>query len=246
MSKETENKPLSPAKQLWNKIFFVAYVIAFIAAVCFSSFVWYQKTYFTSYWINGQSMWPTLNAETRTAYGTLFNENVLSMNGATGVDFVIGDEHEYVINNVKRFDIVICKYSKSDTYDKIKRIIALPGETFYIDSKEVNNPGNGVVHILNKETNQYEVLEQPLATKYIAVGTYPEKYTNPTTLGEDEYFVMGDNRAHSSDSRENGPVKKSDINAKAIALVARCRTVIVPGSNDLEAVDVQYMWPRFF
>ena len=87
MSKEKETKPMTPARAFFDKFLFAFYIVALILAICFSSFVWFQKTYFSTYWVNGQSMWPTLNVETRDAQGRLFNENPgLSMNGATGVD----------------------------------------------------------------------------------------------------------------------------------------------------------------
>lgn len=246
MKDRIEKQPLSKGKIIWGKIVFAIYVIALVLATCFSSFIWFQKTYFTAYWVNGQSMWPTLNKEARTASGEPFNDDPRkSMINATGIDYIIGDEHPNILSKLKRFDIVICKYSPTDTYEKIKRIIALPGETFYIDSTSIGDAGNGVVHLLNEETQQFEVLEQPLETKYIAAGEYPLTYTTPFTLGEDEYFVMGDNRLHSSDSRLNGPIKHAEINAKAIALVARCKTVLRKGSTSLEASDVCYMWPRF-
>ena len=246
MKETATKKPVSKARALWGKIAFFFYVLALVVATCFSSFVWFQKTYFTAYWVNGQSMWPTLNKETRTASGELFNEDPRKpMVNATGIDYIIGDEHPNVLNKLKRFDIVICKYTPTDTYEKIKRIIALPGETFYIDSTSIGDAGNGVVHLLNKETNEYEILEQPLETKYVAAGEYPKTYTEPFTLGDDEYFVLGDNRLHSSDSRANGPVKYSEINAKAIALVARCKATLKSGSTTLEATNVSYMWPRF-
>ena len=246
MEKAKEKKPMTPARALFDKLLFSFYVVALVLAICFSSFVWFQKTYFSTYWVNGQSMWPTLNSETRTAKGVLFNELSMSMDGATGVDFVIGDSHSNVLNNLKRFDIVVCKYKDNDSFDKIKRIIALPGETFFIDSTGKNKENNGSLHVLNKETNEFELIEQPLEDKYILVGDYPNVYASPYTLKDDEYFVMGDNRAHSSDSRQNGPIKKDYIEAKTIALVARCKTIFPQGSPYLEPVDVNYMWPRFF
>lgn len=247
MSKK-EKLPKSPLRIFLDKIVFSLYVVSLVAAVCFSTFVWFQKYYFVSYWVNGQSMWPTLNKEAKDAKGEYFNDDPRnkSMNGATDVDFVIGDNHQNIIDKLVRFDIIICKYSESDSFDKIKRVIALPGETFYIDSTGANNEGNGVLHVLNNETNEFEVVEQPIEDRYVMVGDYPATYSSPYTLADNEYFVMGDNRAHSSDSRLNGPVKKDNIEAKAIALVARCKIVIKGSSGSYQPVDINYMWPRFF
>lgn len=247
MKKQKETKPVTPLRAFFDKLVFGFYVIALILAISFSSFVWFQKTYFVSYWVNGQSMWPTLNVETTDARGNKFNDNSgYSMNGATGVDFVIGDNHKNIMDKIGRFDIVVCKYSDDDYFDKIKRVIVLPGETFYISSKGKNNEHNGDLYILNKTTNEFEYVAQPLDDQYLIVGDYPASYSQPVTLGENEYFVMGDNRAHSSDSRQNGPVKKDNIEAKVIALVARCKTVVPVNGSRLVPTEINYMWPRFF
>ena len=245
MSKEKEKKPLTPFKAFMDKFLFSSYIVALILAVCFSAFVLFQKNYFEVYWVNGQSMWPTLNKETRTADGELFNENKLSMDGATGVDLVISDPHDNVINKLKRFDIIVCKYRSRTESDKIKRVIALPGETFYIESAPVNSETNGALYVLNEKTGTFEYIEQPVPKDYITRADYPN-YSTPTKLADNEYFVMGDNRLNSGDSRTNGPVTRDKIQGKAIALVARCRVVYNLSAGEYENVDINYMWPRFF
>lgn len=244
MSEENTKKPLTPFRAFLDKVVFAFYVVALVLAVCFSTFIWFQKTYFSTYWVNGQSMWPTLNADAIDANGVPFNEEKRALDGATGVDFVIGDAHQNAIDHIKRFDIVVCKYSDSDYSDKIKRVIVMPGETFYIDSTGAGNEGNGVLHILNTTTNDYEIIPQEF-TK-IEVGAYPAVYAKPTTLKENEYFVMGDNRANSSDSRQHGPITKSNIEAKTIALVAKCKIVYNVSAGKYEPTNVNYSWPRFF
>ncbi len=244
MSEVNTKKPITPFRAFVDKLVFTLYVIALILAVCFSAFIWFQKTYFSAYWVNGQSMWPTLNADAKDANGILFNEEKRALDGATGVDFVIGDCHQNAIDSIKRFDIVVCKYSDSDYSDKIKRVIVLPGETFYIDTTGAGNEGNGVLHILNSSTNDYEIIDQSFTN--ISAGDYPVIYSQPTTLNENEYFVMGDNRANSSDSRQNGPITKSNIEAKTIALVAKCKIVYNVSEGKYVPTDVNYSWPRFF
>ena len=240
-----EKKPTTPLKAFLEKLLFAFYVVALVVAICFSTFVWYQKTYFVTYWVHGQSMWPTLNSEVINANGEKINNVPNAMNGAKNVDFIIGDDHDRVIDKLERFDIIICKYTDEDTFDKIKRVIALPGETFFIDSTGKNQENNGRLHVLNNYSGEFEVIEQPLEDKYVIVGEYPATYAKPYTLGDDEYFVMGDNRPNSSDSRTNGPVKRANIEAKAVALVARCSIVTNPETRKLEPTDIQYMWPRF-
>lgn len=101
------------------------------------------------------------------------------------------------IQGPQRGSIVICTYPGADHYC-IKRVIGMPGDTLQIV--------RGVTYING------EVYDEP----YI---THPRTgdYYGPITLGEDEYFVMGDNRAVSHDSRAGdvGPLKKGAINANA-------------------------------
>ena len=98
-------------------------------------------------------------------------------------DNLIVDKISYRFRDPQRFDIIVFPYQyKEDTY-YIKRIIGLPGETVQIDA-------NGTIYIDGKELDESygrEVIKDP--------GIAAE----PITLGEDEYFVLGDNRNASSD-----------------------------------------------
>ena len=93
------------------------------------------------------------------------------------------------LGNIERFDIVVIKL---DDYDEelIKRIIGLPGETVEIKNNEV---------YINDEL---------LEDEYGYGVTYN---IDPITLGDDEYFVLGDNRIISLDSRSFGTVKRNEI-----------------------------------
>lgn len=118
---------------------------------------------------------------------------------------------DYILGDPKRQDVIICHYP-GRYLDKwklipqyfVKRIIGLPGETVSIVE--------GVVHI------DGEPLEEPyLDPKH----TRRKPSMEPVTLGEDEYFVLGDNRDNSNDSRRIGPLKRG-------MLVGRVRTVFFP------------------
>lgn len=246
-------KEKTRARIILGNILFVLYVIFMVTTICISSFIWYQKNYFYHYWVNGQSMWPTLNEFTK-AKGAKepMGEIYTNMAGATEVDFVIGDGSEQSINSIKRFDIVVCDYGNGSNKEIIKRVIAMPGETFYIDSTTIGDPTNGVLHILNNETNEFEVIEQPVKAEYLCKGDYEavgykfDDPEHPATLKDNEYFVMGDNRSHSDDSRKNGPILRQNIESKVIALVARCGVAADSTGLELHATNIKYMWPRFY
>lgn len=106
----------------------------------------------------------------------------------------------YRFHDPERFDIVVFPFRNGENKNYIKRIIALPGETIYIDKK-----GNIYIDdVLLEEHYGKEVIRSAGRAK------------EPITLGEDEYFVMGDNRNNSEDSRfyEVQNVKRSEILGK--------------------------------
>ena len=116
-------------------------------------------------------------------------------------DNLIVDKISYRFRDPERYDIIVFpfQYEKNTFY--IKRIIGLPGETVEIDS-------DGVIYINGKELTEYygrEIIADPGIAK------------DKITLGADEYFVMGDNRNNSTDSRSSivGNIHKKDILGRA-------------------------------
>lgn len=116
-------------------------------------------------------------------------------------DNLIVDKISYRFSEPKRFDIIVFPFEyEEDTY-YIKRIIGMPGERVQID-------GEGNIYING------EVLEESYGRE---VMESPGRAWEEITLAEDEYFVLGDNRNHSSDSRDPsvGNIRRKDIIGRA-------------------------------
>jgi len=111
--------------------------------------------------------------------------------------YLIIDELSYRFREPQRGEVVVFKYPHDLSQRYIKRIIGLPGETIEIKERKVLISG--------------EILDE---SSYL-----PEGITTPDlakiTLGEEEYFVLGDNRLASSDSRRWGALPKENIVGRA-------------------------------
>lgn len=119
-------------------------------------------------------------------------------------DNLFVDKLSYRFHDPERFDIIVFPYKyKEDTY-YIKRIIGMPGETVQIDEA-----GNIYIDGNILTTDVYGMEKMKPET----IG----RASQPITLGEDEYFVLGDNRNNSSDSRNGmvGNIHRSDIIGRA-------------------------------
>ena len=119
-------------------------------------------------------------------------------------NYLLIDEITYRFREPARGEVIIFKYPRDPKEYFIKRIIGLPGESLTIADNQITITKPGAEPLTLSEG----YLSQ--ATK-----TFGEK---TVTLGSDEYFVMGDNRSNSFDSRNWGP-----LNKQAIVGVARLR-----------------------
>ncbi|MDO4311720.1 MAG: signal peptidase I [Eubacteriales bacterium] len=116
-------------------------------------------------------------------------------------DQLIVDKISYRFREPKRYDIIVFPYQYEDNVFYIKRIIGLPGETVQVK--------DGYTYI-NGERMESDIYGAELME---SGGIASE----PIILGEDEYFVLGDNRNHSSDSRDPsvGVLTRDDLLGRA-------------------------------
>lgn len=132
------------------------------------------------------------------------------------LDYLIIDELVYDLSLPARGDVVVFRYPKNPSVFYIKRVIGLPGETVAIN--------HGIVTI-TKTNGTALTLAEPYVVNEDAT------YTNKVTLGAGQYFVLGDNRPNSSDSRVWGPLPAGDIIGRVDArLLPLSEASLFPGA----------------
>jgi signal peptidase I len=112
---------------------------------------------------------------------------------------------------IQRGDVVVFKYPEEPERDLIKRVIGLPGETLELRNKKVYVNGRPLdepyVHFLEPPSNAQEVTSFDVRERY-----------GPVTVPPDRYFVMGDNRDNSQDSRYWGFLPSKYIKGQAVMI----------------------------
>ena len=115
-------------------------------------------------------------------------------------DNLIVDKLSFRFRDPQRYEVIVFPYQHAENTYYIKRIIGLPGETVQVK--------DGAVYINGEQLDEHFGAESMVNAGIAA---------EPITLGEDEYFVLGDNRNHSSDSREPsvGVLKRDQLIGRA-------------------------------
>lgn len=133
--------------------------------------------------------------------------------------YLIVDELTYHFEAPQRGDVIIFRYPKDPSQFFIKRIIGLPGEVVRIQS--------GSVYVTKTDGQTIE-LSEPYVKN---IGNGPDE---TTTLSDGQYFVMGDNRPESSDSRIWGTVPAQNIIGRAVLRLLPLNDIgLLPGSTRL-------------
>lgn len=170
------------------KIFFLAFIIIIPVRVFL----------FQPFFVQGASMEPSFE----DSQYLIVNEF-----GYKETKVGIADKNLFTINpfrDLSRDDVVVFRYPKDRSKFFIKRITGLPGEKIEVKDNQVR--------IFNSENPNGFILDES-AYLSSAEKTFGDL---AITLKDNEYFVMGDNRMFSSDSRFWGPVTKSDIVGKVL------------------------------
>jgi signal peptidase I len=117
-------------------------------------------------------------------------------------DYLIANKIDYRLHTPQRGDIIILRPPTDNSKDFIKRVIALPGEKLLIR--------DGIVYINGRR------LDEPyLPEAWTTLNNWPTNGTDGMIIPPNEYFVMGDNRNRSQDSRIFGPIGRDRIDGKA-------------------------------
>jgi signal peptidase I len=128
-------------------------------------------------------------------------------------EYLLAEKLSYTFGNPERGDVVVFRYPKNPSVNYIKRIIGLPGETVTITS-------DNIIKIVNQDHPDGFIVKE----NYLPADDLTEPLEGNTltrTLNDNEYFVLGDNREHSSDSREWGALPRTNILGRSWLSIAR-------------------------
>lgn len=172
------------------------YIEAFAIAIVLALFI--RAYIMQAYKIPSGSMLETLQ----------IGDHLLANKFLYGVTLPFGDKRILEVRAPRRGDIIVFKYPEDETKNFIKRIIGEPGDTIEIINKQV---------FLNGERYDLPAAQHKDSTIYPAE-LNPRDNMGKVTVPPDSYFMMGDNRDHSLDSRYWGFVHRDKIMGKAVVI----------------------------
>jgi signal peptidase I len=141
-------------------------------------------------------------------------------------EYLIVDRFSYHFTEPERGDVIIFRSPNNPSKFFIKRVIGLPGELVRIQ--------NGTAHIVNTTNGDVFIIDE----NYLSEDIKTFSGTENVLLGNDDYFVMGDNRNASSDSREWGPVEKNAIIGRAfLRLTPPQKIHLFPGEHKTQFIS---------
>ena len=174
-----------PVKPLWRE-YGEALFVALILALVIRTFV------VQAFKIPSESMVKTL----------LVGDHLLASKFSYGIKIPFTHTYIYKGDDPVKGDIIIFEYPNDPSVDYIKRIVGTPGDTIEVRNKQLFRNGEAVKESFIRFTEPDRI--QPVRDNF-----------GPVTVPADKYFVMGDNRDNSMDSRFWGFVDRSAIRAKA-------------------------------
>jgi len=154
-------------------------------------------------------------------------------------EFGVMDQNPQTIAGLTRFNIVIVQQNPTVDRYLIKRLIGLPGETIALQ-----NDGSLLVNglLIEQDFLPESGYQERTCTNMNAIGCVP------LTLDDQSYFVMGDNRGFSTDSRVFGPILHDQLIGKLFAIEGICQGHTSTSANqDPDTCgNRQYFWPRIY
>lgn len=179
-------------KNAWGSFFELLKVLIFAAIIIIPV----KTFFFQPFFVEGASMEPSFSGG---------DYLIVNEFGYKKTEVRLGDNLNFSVEpfrNLSRFDVVVFKYPRNPSQYFIKRVIGLPGETIQIKNSRIT--------IYNAEHPSGLLLDDQtyLLSKAVTIETVT------TELKSDEYFVMGDNRPNSYDSRAIGPIPEDKIIGK--------------------------------
>jgi len=173
-----------------------AIIIAVMLALLIRTFV------VQAFKIPSGSMIPTL----------LIGDHILVNKFIYGLHIPFRDATVFAMTLPRRGDVIVFKYPEDETKDFIKRVIGEPGDTLEVKDKQVYVNGQAL-------NEAYTIHQDPTI---FAKGNQPRDNFGPIVVPEGDYFVMGDNRDQSLDSRFWGFVKTDKIKGQAFRIYWSC------------------------